>query len=150
MTISKTDRRSLPGREGEPVFAAPWQAEAFAIVVQVSRAGLFTWSEWVETLCDEIAHSPQTADVDADTAYYKQWLAALERLLTTRAILTPQEISELVEHWRRSYLHTPDGEPVILRRDWSEISDDAPSVDGHDHDTRLRREPVAISVANRY
>jgi hypothetical protein len=33
----------LPGDEGGPVFAEPWQAQAFALAVWLSRQGHFTW-----------------------------------------------------------------------------------------------------------
>lgn len=36
-------------------FAAPWEARAFAIVVSLSQAGHFTWSEWVEHFSAEVA-----------------------------------------------------------------------------------------------
>ena len=29
-----------------PVFAAPWEAQTFALVVSLHDAGLFTWSDW--------------------------------------------------------------------------------------------------------
>ena len=46
---------TLPRDEDGPVFAEPWQAQAFAMAVELSRKGLFTWSEWAETLGAEIA-----------------------------------------------------------------------------------------------
>jgi hypothetical protein len=36
----------LPRDEGEPVFAEPWQAQAFALAVKLSEQGHFTWKEW--------------------------------------------------------------------------------------------------------
>jgi hypothetical protein len=41
----------LPGlpHEGEnPVFKAPWEARAFAMVIRLHERGLFTWTEWAE------------------------------------------------------------------------------------------------------
>ena len=38
----------------EPVFAEPWQASAFAMTVALNERGLFTWSEWAETLGAEL------------------------------------------------------------------------------------------------
>ena len=36
----------LPRDEGGPVFAEPWQAQAFAMAVRLSAQGHFTWPEW--------------------------------------------------------------------------------------------------------
>jgi hypothetical protein len=37
-----------------PVFAEPWQAQAFAIAVKLSEKGYFTWNEWPAALADEL------------------------------------------------------------------------------------------------
>jgi hypothetical protein len=34
----------LPRDIGGPVFAEPWQAQAFALAVQLAAAGHFTWT----------------------------------------------------------------------------------------------------------
>ena len=44
---------SLPRDEGGPVFAEPWQAQAFALAVRRSAQGHFTWKEWAEALAAE-------------------------------------------------------------------------------------------------
>ena len=36
------------GPEG-PVFAEPWQAQAFALTLSLHEQGLFTWPEWAAT-----------------------------------------------------------------------------------------------------
>jgi hypothetical protein len=40
--------------EGEPVFAEPWQAQAFALAVKLSEQGHFTWQEWAAALTSEL------------------------------------------------------------------------------------------------
>ena len=48
------DSPQLPkSAEGDPVFPEPWAAEAFAMTVHLHQRGLFTWSEWAETLSAE-------------------------------------------------------------------------------------------------
>ncbi len=37
---------NLPRDEGGPVFERPWQAQAFALVVELYKAGKFRWPEW--------------------------------------------------------------------------------------------------------
>jgi len=53
-SITKTERLQalprLPQDKGEPVFAEPWQAQAFALAVKLSEEGYFTWKEWAAAL----------------------------------------------------------------------------------------------------
>jgi nitrile hydratase accessory protein len=44
----------LPRDEGGPVFAEPWQAQAFALVVKLSELGHFTSGEWAAALAEEL------------------------------------------------------------------------------------------------
>jgi hypothetical protein len=44
----------LPRDSGGPVFAEPWQAQAFALAVKLSEQGHFTWAEWAEALGNEL------------------------------------------------------------------------------------------------
>ena len=44
----------LPHDEGGPVFAEPWQAQAFALAAKLSEQGHFTWKEWATALADEL------------------------------------------------------------------------------------------------
>ena len=43
---------SLPRDADGPVFAEPWQAQAFALTVRLHEAACFTWTEWADTLGD--------------------------------------------------------------------------------------------------
>ena len=40
--------------EAEPVFAEPWQAQAFAMTLQLHQRGLFSWPEWAAALAAQI------------------------------------------------------------------------------------------------
>ena len=44
----------MPRDEGGPVFAEPWQAQAFALAVRLSEQGHFTWKEWAAALSAEL------------------------------------------------------------------------------------------------
>jgi nitrile hydratase accessory protein len=74
--------------EAVPIFAEPWQAKAFAITVTLSRSGLITWPGWAATLGAEIALHPQRPGEGGEAAYYRHWVAALEKLLAARNIAT--------------------------------------------------------------
>lgn len=109
------DIRGLPlDLEKEPEFAAPWQAEAFACAVALSRRGLFTWAQWVDVFSAEVRAHPVQPNEAHDDAYHRQWLAALERIVRLKGGLSASELAERVERWRQAYLRTPHGEPVEL------------------------------------
>ncbi len=57
----------LPRDAGGPVFAEPWQAQAFALAVKLSEQGHFTWKEWAAALAAELkaAATPPTASLSS-------------------------------------------------------------------------------------
>lgn len=76
----------LPRAAGCPVFAEPWQAQAFALAVKLSEDGHFTWKEWAAALADELNAADDRGEPDDGTHYYKHWLAALERLVVDKGL----------------------------------------------------------------
>src|SRR3984893_12107616 len=109
-------------------FAEPWMAQAFACAIQLSRQGLFTWSEWVEVLSTEIKTHPEQPSETCDAAYYRQWLAALETIVGLKNAASSAEITERQEAWRQAYLNTPHGQPVELLN-----AATAPAAAAHHH-----------------
>lgn len=97
---------------GAPVFAEPWQAQAFAMTVTLHQAGRFSWSEWAEALGAEIKHAGE--DDAGGARYYELWLAALEKLVTAKGLVSADDVDVTTEAWREAYLHTPHGHPVEL------------------------------------
>ena len=75
---------ALPRKNGELVFAAPWEGRAFGLAVVLSEKGAYEWNDFRTSLVDEIGR--------ADGPYYESWLAALERLLLARGAVTSDEI----------------------------------------------------------
>ena len=71
----------MPRDADGPVFGAPWQAQAFAMTLALHEKGLFSWSEWAETLAAQIQAAQAAGDPDAGDTYYRHWLAALETLV---------------------------------------------------------------------
>ena len=128
-----------------PGFAEPWMAQAFACAIQVSRQGLFTWSEWVEVFSAEIKTHPAQPGEASNAAYYRQWLAALETIVGMKGAASTAEITERQETWRKAYLNTPHGQPVELRH--ATAAPAAAHRDGHHQHGAA--EPVAVSPAQR-
>ena len=104
----------LPRDEGSPVFAEPWQAQAFALAVKLSEQGYFTWKEWAATLAAELKAAADRGEPDDGSRYYEYWLAALERLVTAKGLTDPAALLARKEEWADAYRHTPHGKPVEL------------------------------------
>ena len=111
------DLDSLPRipRDAEgPVFRAPWEAQAFGMVVALHQRGCFTWREWASYLADEIAAAKAQGEADDGTRYYEHWLAALEDLAAARRLADPADLAERKNAWAAAYARTPHGKPVEL------------------------------------
>jgi nitrile hydratase accessory protein len=105
----------LPRDQDGPVFAEPWQAQAFALAVKLSEKGHFTWKEWAATLASELNDATLRGEPDLDgTKYYHHWLAALERLVIAKGLADTRSLAARKDAWEDAYLHTPHGSPVEL------------------------------------
>jgi nitrile hydratase accessory protein len=107
----------IPRDHEGPVFAEPWQAQAFAIAVKLSEKGYFTWKEWASALADELKAAAKRGEPDDGSHYYEHWLAALERMVALKGLSNPDALLERKNAWADAYRHTPHGKPVELRRD---------------------------------
>lgn len=105
---------SLPRDSGGPVFAEPWQAQAFALAVRLSQQGHFTWKEWAEALASELKAAADRGEPDDGSRYYEHWLAALERLVVEKGLSDVAAMLARKEAWADAYRHTPHGKPVEL------------------------------------
>ena len=119
-------------------FEQPWQAQIFALVVQLHQRGVFSWPEWSATLGDVLAQEPSTdpaaplgacavgapgtkppgpegqaAKTPSDPAW-DHWPVALERLLVRRGIAAPGALVALRQAWQMADESTPHGQPVRL------------------------------------
>ena len=112
--MSGPDLTALPAlpRDAEgPVFAEPWQAQAFALTVQLHAEGAFTWPEWAETLSARLASA---GPLDDGSRYYEHWLGALEDLATARRLTDAAALAARRDAWAAAYARTPHGKPVEL------------------------------------
>jgi nitrile hydratase accessory protein len=103
-------------REG-PIFDEPWEALAFAMVVALHKAKLFSWGEWSAALSREIAAASHARDRDSDSSYYRNWLAALESLVVEKGAASRSILEERKAAWARAAEATPHGEPILLAND---------------------------------
>jgi len=105
---------AMPGDANGPVFAEPWQAQAFALAVRLSEAGFFTWQEWAHELAAVFRESA-TCELRSDGShYYDHWLLALERMCVSKGLTNATALHERRIAWADAYRRTPHGRPVEL------------------------------------
>ena len=110
------DLPRLPVDADGPVFAEPWQAQAFAMAVELSAKGYFTWPEWAAALAAELKAASDGGEPDDGSRYYEHWLAALETLVTAKGLTDTAALEQRKDDWADAYRHTPHGTPVELPR----------------------------------
>jgi nitrile hydratase accessory protein len=118
MTSLRPEPPSLPGMpcdDNGPVFAAPWQAQAFAMALTLYDKGLFTWPEWAAALSSEITRAQAAGDPDTGETYYLHWLAALETMVAAKKIATPDVLARYHRAWDAAADRTPHGAPIELQ-----------------------------------
>jgi nitrile hydratase accessory protein len=87
--IAEMDEQiALPRKNGELVFEAPWEARAFGLAVALSEGGLYSWRDFSQGLATEIATAEQAG---ITSSYYERWLAALEKLVIAKGLMTGEE-----------------------------------------------------------
>jgi nitrile hydratase accessory protein len=80
--------------DGARVFAQPWEAKAFAMIVTLAQAGHFSWAEWVECFSKEVvAAAAVEASGGTPKTYYVQWLDAAEKLLVGKGLTSATQLA---------------------------------------------------------
>ena len=103
-----------PSGDDTPVFAAPWQARAFAMTLALHEQGVFTWSEWAEALAQQISRAQAEGDPDLGDTYYAHWLSAMEALIARRGIAAADALDRPRRAWAHAAERTPHGSPIEL------------------------------------
>jgi len=115
--ISAPPVPDLPSDRDGPVFQAPWEAQAFALVLSLYDKGLFSWPEWAAALATEIGRAQAAGDPDTGDSYYRHWLSALEGMVTAKNLTTPEVLARYRKAWDAAAGRTPHGLPIELRSD---------------------------------
>jgi nitrile hydratase accessory protein len=116
-TSVESPEREIPGipRDAEgPVFKAPWEAQAFAMAVALHERGAFTWKEWAMTLAEVLAELRARGERDDGSEYYRHWMAALERIVARKGIVTEVLLHRRRDEWDEAARRTPHGQPIQL------------------------------------
>ncbi len=96
----------IPKNAEGPVFVEPWEARAFAMVIDLNQRGLFAWKDFQSLLVEEIAKSEREG---LGRPYYTNWLIAAERLFEKLGLAQREETDAEMEKLR------PDDRTVRLR-----------------------------------
>src|SRR5438105_8734762 len=80
---------ALPRKNGELVFAAPWEGRAFGMAVALNDRHAYSWDEFRDRLITQIAAAEAAGD---SSAYYERWLASFESLVIARGLLSREAI----------------------------------------------------------
>jgi nitrile hydratase accessory protein len=115
MNTSPADLPGFPRDSEGPVFKEPWEAMAFAMVLELHERGLFTWTEWAEALAQEIRAAQSAGDADLGDTYYRHWLRALESMVARKGATSNEELGRYRQAWAEAAERTPHGQPVELR-----------------------------------
>jgi nitrile hydratase accessory protein len=84
----------LPRDENGPVFAEPWQAQAFAALVTLVEQGHVSRDEWAQRLGGQFREAEAQGNFDTGRRYYEHWLRALEQLLVEKGLAEWAELTE--------------------------------------------------------
>ena len=82
-------------KDSEPVFQAPWEARAFALVNQLVTEQVYDWPEWTARFVEEIAAAE--AESSSDSLYYERWVQTCEKLLLSKRILDIDSIEQKIQ-----------------------------------------------------
>ena len=94
-------------------FNSPWEASLFALAVQLSRQGVFTWADWIKAIGEEIWNE----SADNGEEYYHRWCDALQNILINDEIVSIEEIQHRAKEWHDAYANTPHGTTVELPKE---------------------------------
>ena len=83
------DDLAVPRKNGELVFAAPWEGRVFGMAVALSDREVCAWDAFRDRLVAEIAAAEEHGDA---SGYYERWLASFERLLLDTGVVNAEEL----------------------------------------------------------
>jgi nitrile hydratase accessory protein len=114
------DPSTLPGQprdEDGPVFREPWEAQAFAMTIELHQRGVFTWGEWTRSLVRHVSAAASAGDADLGDTYYVHWLSALEEIVAEKGVGSLHELIRYQHAWANAAARTPHGWPIELEQE---------------------------------
>jgi nitrile hydratase accessory protein len=81
-----------PRDNGELVFSAPWESQAFGIALALQDAGSIDWEEFRQSLISEIGGWEAAHPSGEGWSYYECWLRSLERLASSKGLINAGDL----------------------------------------------------------
>jgi nitrile hydratase accessory protein len=82
-----------PRDNGELVFTASWQSQAFGVALALHDAGCIDWEDFRQSLIREIGDWEAAHPSGDGWNYYECWLRSLERLVRRNGLVTADDLS---------------------------------------------------------
>ena len=102
--------------EDQITFHNPWHGQVFAITVQLSEKGNFSWAEFVKVFGNVLNKARlELHNLDGNDDYFNCWLTALEEIIISKKLGNLNGLSLLKDDWTKAYLSTPHGKPVKIK-----------------------------------
>jgi nitrile hydratase accessory protein len=80
-----------PRRNGELVFAEPWESRVFGLTMTLHEAGVFSWDEFRSCLIDEIRRGET---VPESPGYWRSWQRAIESVLDAKGVCASRDLEQ--------------------------------------------------------
>jgi nitrile hydratase accessory protein len=81
-----------PRDNGELVFGAPWESQAFGIALALHDVGCIDWEEFRQALIGEIGEWEAAHPLGEGWNYYECWLRSLERLVRGKGLIGADDL----------------------------------------------------------
>ena len=81
-----------PRRNGELVFAEPWESRVFGLTMTLHGAAVFSWEEFRSRLIEEIRRGEAAAE-----PYWRSWQRAFESVLEAKGVCAPADVERRTE-----------------------------------------------------
>ena len=91
--LDGTGPAAPPRKNGELVFDHVWEGRLFGVTMALYDTGAFAWDEFRTLLIAEISDWERTHPSGEDYRYYDRWLAAFERLVTSKGLCAGEDLS---------------------------------------------------------
>ncbi len=95
------------------IFSEPWQAELFAITLNLCQRGIFEWDDWTECLGRSLKRGKKKHKDDL-VNYFTNWIYALEEKLIEKKVAELKKIKNIENAWRDAISKTPHGKKVEI------------------------------------
>ncbi len=99
----------MPRDDDGPVFAESWQAQVFAVAVELIESEKISGEDWADRLGVVFKAAEERGEYDTGARYYDHWLTALEKLVVEKDLAGWDDLTsekELIrenDHHRREH-----------------------------------------------